>query len=177
MSLPVGKQLQDARLARGLTFEDVQFETRIHHAVLAAMENDDLGAFPNQTYARKFYAAYATHLGIDAGAFLSRFHPASLSGVVEYHPYLQPSTDRVSPSHKPPPRRPPSSPPTALIVAIGVLTLAAAIGIWAGLHSHRKRTSVPSAAMESPPPLTPNPPTLPIMRATPGSDENAENPQ
>ncbi|MFN0126221.1 MAG: helix-turn-helix domain-containing protein [Verrucomicrobiales bacterium] len=162
MAVPFGKQLQDARLARDLSLEDVQFQTRIHHSLLAAMENDDLGAFPNPTYARKFFAAYARHVGIDAAAFLDRFHPASLSGVVQYHPYLQKPADRVGPLRPPPPYRPaPHSTALAIVLTILALTAAAVIGV-----SLRHRAN---------PPLTPSPPDAALPSTTPAGADSRKN--
>lgn len=184
MAVPFGKQLQEARLARSLSLEDVQFQTRIHHSLLSAMENDDLGAFPNPTYARKFFAAYARHVGVDAAAFLDRFHSAGLSGVVQYHPYLHKPADRLGPVRPPPPHRPtPFSPALAIVLTILALAAAAVIGVNLRHRTNQTPTAPPPAAEppstapsgadslknQTPPAPAPafSPPNLPVLRATP----------
>jgi len=133
MALPIGQKLREARLARGLSLEDVQHQTRISRATLVAMENDDLGSFDSPTYARKFFATYARHLGVDAGDFLGRFHPHGLRGVVDYHAYLQKPTDRVKSARET--RRPGTF--SALLIALAALGLTALAAYWAGRQAGR----------------------------------------
>ncbi len=73
MSLPVGKQLQQARLARGLSLPDVQHRTRIRSHLLEAMENDDLSPFASLSYAKRFLGLYARFLGVDVQGYLDAF--------------------------------------------------------------------------------------------------------
>jgi cytoskeleton protein RodZ len=149
MALPIGQKLREARLSRGLSLEDVQHQTRISRAMLVAMENDDLGSFDSPTYARKFFAAYAHHLGVDARDFLGRFHPHGLQGVVDYQAYLQKPTDRVHSAKTP--RRPGMV--TMLLIALALLGLTALAAYWAG------RLSSPSPDPAPQPTATPAGPT------------------
>jgi cytoskeletal protein RodZ len=189
MAVPIGQKLREARLARGLSLEDVQHHTRISRTLLAAMENDDLGAFPNQTYARTFFAAYARHLGVEVSGFLRLFQPHGLGGVIQYHPYLQAPIEHTGPERRRPPSRSPTTPSSTLLVGLAALALAAGVAIWTGLQDgqdHRpagartveagpattatstSRESSPPAATAAPSPSPRiTPPDLPVLRALP----------
>jgi cytoskeleton protein RodZ len=61
----VGKQLQDARMAKGWTPEMAARETKIKIDRLHDLESDDFSNFSSPTYARGFVRTYARSLGID----------------------------------------------------------------------------------------------------------------
>lgn len=196
MAAPIGKILRDARLARDLSLEDVQHQTRIARPLLAAMEDNDLGAFPNQTYARKFFAAYARHLGVDVTEFLSHFRPSGLGGVMRYHPYLQPSADRAGPPRGGTSKRPAAAAPSgALFLMLTTIGLVAVAAVWMGQNDRRASapagtltiTGAPGATVisapsrrESQPSRPPivtaiQPPDLPVLRATPVEEGESDD--
>jgi cytoskeletal protein RodZ len=142
MALPIGQKLRELRLARGLSLEDVRHQTHISRAMLIAMENDDIAAFGSLTYARKFFASYAGHLGVDAADFLRHFHPHGLRGVIDFHSYLQPPTDRVINGRANDRNR--ATVPA--LIALIALILTAAAGYWAG----RQTTAAPQEAVAPP---------------------------
>ena len=179
MAVPIGQKLREVRLARGLSLQDVQHHTRISRSLLVAMENDDLGAFPNQTYARTFFAAYARHLGVEAGSFLRHFQPHGLGGVMQYHPYLQAPMEHTGPERRRPSPRSPGTPSGLLVAILVALALATVAAIWAGLRD--RHTAAPPAIRPAPaaasvpettaPPPSITPPVLPVLRATPVEDD------
>jgi hypothetical protein len=195
MAAPIGKKLRDARLARGLTLEDVHHHTRISKTLLAAMENDDLGAFANQTYARKFFVAYGRHLEVDVTGLVQHFRPGGLGGVVEHHPYLQPSVDRTGPRRRGAPPRRRDSPSIVLFAGLAALAMAATVAVWAGLRERQAGTpagtltihsapgpapALPSSTPRTRPPAPPAttvatapPPVVPVLRATPVDEASA----
>jgi len=61
----VGKQLQEARLARNWTPELASRETKIKVDRLRDLEGDDYSHFASPTYARGFVRTYARALGLD----------------------------------------------------------------------------------------------------------------
>jgi cytoskeleton protein RodZ len=61
----VGKQLQDARMAKGWSPEMAARETKIRLERLRELEDDDYSNFSSPTYARGFVRTYARALGID----------------------------------------------------------------------------------------------------------------
>jgi cytoskeletal protein RodZ len=65
MADSIGAKLRNARIARGLTLEDVATSTCIRPDKLAALEADDYSPFPSMAYCRGFLAMYGKHLGVD----------------------------------------------------------------------------------------------------------------
>src|SRR5450755_1942616 len=61
----VGKQLQEARLAKNWTPELAARETKIKVDRLRDLESDDYSHFTSPTYARGFVRTYARSLGLD----------------------------------------------------------------------------------------------------------------
>jgi cytoskeletal protein RodZ len=61
----VGKQLEEARLARNWTPEMASRETKIKVERVKDLETDDYSHFNNATYARGFVRTYARALGLD----------------------------------------------------------------------------------------------------------------
>jgi len=61
----VGKQLQDARMAKGWSPEMAARETKIKIDRVLDLEGDDFSNFSSPTYARGFVRTYARALGID----------------------------------------------------------------------------------------------------------------
>lgn len=188
MAVPIGQKLREVRLARGLSLQDVQHHTRISRTLLVAMENDDLGAFPNQTYARTFFAAYARHLGVEASSFLRHFQPHGLGGVIQYHPYLQAPIEHTGPERRRPSPRSPGTPSGLLIVILVAVALTSGAAIWAGLRDRhtaapagpptvRPTPAAASVPQTTEPPSAITPPVLPVLRATPvEEDEVAPTP-
>lgn len=61
----VGEMLRAAREARKLSVEQVNRETKISVQTIQALEQDDFGAFPSETYVKGFVRTYAEFLGLD----------------------------------------------------------------------------------------------------------------
>ena len=66
----VGKELAQARIARGLTLHDVERDTRISRDYLHALEAGELEVIPAPVYARAFLRTYAQYLGLNAAALI-----------------------------------------------------------------------------------------------------------
>jgi cytoskeletal protein RodZ len=69
----IGDSLRDARLRRGFDLSDVERETKIRRAHLAALEEERFDALPGEAYARAFLREYAEFLGLDGQLFLDTF--------------------------------------------------------------------------------------------------------
>lgn len=65
-----GKQLQEARIARELTLDDAERDTRIARRYLDALEREDLEQLPAPPYARGFVRSYARYLSLDPDSLL-----------------------------------------------------------------------------------------------------------
>jgi cytoskeleton protein RodZ len=61
----VGEILRTAREARNLSVEQVNRETKISVQTIRALEEDDFGAFPSETYVKGFVRTYSEFLGLD----------------------------------------------------------------------------------------------------------------
>jgi cytoskeletal protein RodZ len=71
----VGTMLKEARLARHLTYDEVEANTKIRAKFLEAIERDDFRSLPSLSYAKGFVKNYAEYLGLpsdEAMAFFRR---------------------------------------------------------------------------------------------------------
>ena len=66
----IGQELQDARLERGLSLDDIQQTTKIQKRYLAAIENGQFDQLPGTFYERAFIRQYATAVGLDVAEFV-----------------------------------------------------------------------------------------------------------
>jgi transcriptional regulator with XRE-family HTH domain len=73
----LGEALRDARVARGLSLEDLAASLRIRRAHLAALEAGRVGDLPAQVYAVGFVRAYARALGLDEEEAVRRWREAA----------------------------------------------------------------------------------------------------
>lgn len=69
----LGKTLSQARVARGLTLEDCERDTRISKRYLDALEREDWKVFPAPVYSRAFLRTYAQYLGLDPAELMRVF--------------------------------------------------------------------------------------------------------
>ncbi len=93
----LGRVLFQARVARGLTIEDAERDTRISKRYLEALEREDFSAFPAPFYARAFLRTYAQYLGLDAGQLLAALPHARLEPEVSPLPEIsRPTTPGFS---------------------------------------------------------------------------------
>lgn len=61
----VGQKLKDARMAKGLTLDDLQQTTKIQKRYLIAIEEDNYDALPGNFYVKAFARQYASTVGLD----------------------------------------------------------------------------------------------------------------
>ena len=93
----LGRVLFQARVARGLTIEDAERDTRISKRYLEALEREDFSAFPAPFYARAFLRTYAQYLGLDAAQLLAALPHARLEPEVSPLPEIsRPTTPGFS---------------------------------------------------------------------------------
>lgn len=64
-SAALGRILSETRIARGLTLDDVERDTRIAKRYLEALEHEEFHVLPAPVYCRAFLRTYAQYLGLD----------------------------------------------------------------------------------------------------------------
>jgi hypothetical protein len=69
----LGSELREARVQRGLTLEQVAYETRIRTRYLEALEDERFDDLPGEAYAKGFLRTYADFIGLDGAQMLARF--------------------------------------------------------------------------------------------------------
>jgi cytoskeleton protein RodZ len=82
---PVGAQLARARIAHGLSIDDLYERTNVRPVVIFALERDDVGPSGGVVYARGHLRTLGQALGIDVTPLLAAFdasHPAAAAPVV-----------------------------------------------------------------------------------------------
>lgn len=68
-----GDLLKKARLEKKLTLKQIEVATRIRGKYLLAIEGDEYGALPHDTYTRGFIHSYAEYLGLDAAQVVEQY--------------------------------------------------------------------------------------------------------
>src|SRR5689334_3135391 len=114
---------------------DVETATKIRAKYLRALENEEFGLLPGNTFVKTFLRTYAEHLGLDPQLLLEEYR-------AEYEPRAEGDMQPYSVAARQSPRqrrrtpRAPSGPPgagTALIVIVGVvLVIFAILGLTSG---------------------------------------------
>lgn len=69
----IGEEIRQARLAKGLTLDEVANATKIRALVIDSMENDDFSPCGGRIYARGQIRGLAVYLGVEPDAWLEEF--------------------------------------------------------------------------------------------------------
>ncbi|WP_369146859.1 helix-turn-helix domain-containing protein [Streptomyces sp. R44] len=70
---PIGRALQQARIAAGLTVEEVSASTRVRIPIVHAIEEDDFSRCGGDVYARGHIRTLARAVGIDPAPLIERY--------------------------------------------------------------------------------------------------------
>ncbi|HEV2440201.1 MAG TPA: RodZ domain-containing protein [bacterium] len=146
----IGERLRSARTARGLTFDDIEAETRIKGHYLDALEREAWDELPGATYVRGFLASYARQLGISVDEILGLYPSGRVSSV----PVPRPVEVRLTPGN-------PQSRLRRIVTATAVVFVAGAVVLGYVLVGQLRQF-----AATRPRPETTNPPQP--ARAMPG---------
>jgi cytoskeleton protein RodZ len=191
---PVGQQLARARVAQGLSIDDICRRTNIRPAVVHAIENGDVGPSGGAVYARGHVRTLAHALQLDVDPLLGDFDASHGLGSPK-KPVLVPDTDAAEVSIRPAkaPNRGPRWPWIMATLLIVVIIIALVQLLVPGDKASPKAATTtpippvakPSVAVVPPtaPPLAfPVPPegvTLRILLTTPSwleiSDEHGNS--
>jgi hypothetical protein len=90
----IGNSLREARVRQGLEFPQVELATKVRAKYLRAIEEEDFGALPAQTYVKGFLRAYAEHLGLDGQLYVDEYASRFVVDGFEDAPVRRRSTRR-----------------------------------------------------------------------------------
>jgi cytoskeleton protein RodZ len=114
---------------------DVETATKIRAKYLRALENEEFGLLPGNTFVKTFLRTYAEYLGLDPQLLLEEYRAGYEPRGEELQPYSVAARRRQR-DQRPPRRRRSTGPPgpgTAIIVLVGVvLVIFAILGLWGG---------------------------------------------
>jgi cytoskeletal protein RodZ len=123
VAVGIGERLREARMRQKIDIADVETATKIRAKYLRALENEEFGLLPGNTFVKTFLRTYAEYLGLDPQLLLEEYRAGyEPRGESELQPYSVASRQRRREPRRPP--RAPAGPPgpgTALVVIIGVV--------------------------------------------------------
>jgi hypothetical protein len=70
----IGSSLREARVRQGLELAEIETTTKIRGKYLQALEEENFGALPGETYIKGFLRTYAEHLGLDGQLYVDEFN-------------------------------------------------------------------------------------------------------
>lgn len=123
----LGKTLQQARLARGLTLDEAGRLTKIRPSKLSEIEAEDFSQFASLAYAKGFLLIYGKFLNVDVTPYLEAFE-TSEHVTVDGYSYLQ-DNPAPKPTRPVAVRKEPSNRGSLLPFVIGVIVLVAGFSL------------------------------------------------
>jgi cytoskeletal protein RodZ len=117
---PLGKKLQQARLAKSISVEEASRVTKIRASRIEEIEAEDFSSFPSLAYAKGFLLIYGKFLEVDVTPYLEAFETSNRVTVDGYS-YLQGEGGAAAPS--PIVRRQPAKRPALFPLFIAVIVL------------------------------------------------------
>src|SRR5215208_3299318 len=82
----IGNSLREARLRRRVDFGEAEQATKIRGKYLRALEDEEFGLLPSQTYVKGFLRTYADYLGLDAQLYVDEYNSRFVVGQEDYRP-------------------------------------------------------------------------------------------
>lgn len=86
----IGETLRKTRTAKGISYEEIEKNTKIRRRYLEALENEEWGIFPGNVYLRGFMKTYCRYLGLDETEAL-----IALDNVLIPRPEAQPLPEKI----------------------------------------------------------------------------------
>jgi hypothetical protein len=69
----IGNSLREARERQGLEYPQIELATKIRAKYIRALEDEQFGMLPAQTYIKGFLRTYAEYLGLDGQLYVDEF--------------------------------------------------------------------------------------------------------
>jgi len=70
----IGDSLREARLRRGISFEQISHDTKIRGKYLRALEGEQFDQLPSPTYVKGFLDTYADYLGLEGQLYVDEYN-------------------------------------------------------------------------------------------------------
>jgi transcriptional regulator with XRE-family HTH domain len=134
-----GRRLTEARVARGLSLEEIAERIRVRREYLQALEDMNLKLLPGKAYALAFLRSYARELGLDDDVIVDQFQQESALSREDAQKQIR------SPTSRPNRERP-------WLAAAMLAVVAAAFVGWRALDRERVEAPPPPEAAASPSP-------------------------
>jgi hypothetical protein len=88
----IGNSLHEARVRRGIEFNQAEIATKIRVRYLRALEDERFEQLPSQTYVKGFLRTYADYLGLDGQLYVDEFNSRFVAGEeADSHPRRSPA--------------------------------------------------------------------------------------
>jgi cytoskeleton protein RodZ len=167
MTETVGKRLQKARQAQGLSLEEVAHTTRMRPDKILALENDDYSRFGNHVYAKGFLLIYSRLLKVDASEEI-RFLETPTGIHLSDYQYLNNAADPAPSRASRFPFRPSHKPSVLPLVLVALALLGGGFGVYIMQTAQRLD---PAATVAEPPPVITTPaPLSPAQEPAPAAE-------
>jgi hypothetical protein len=75
----IGNSLREARVRRGLDFNQAELATKIRGKYLRALEDEQFEMLPAETYVKGFLRTYAEYLGLDGQLYVDEYNSRFVS--------------------------------------------------------------------------------------------------
>ena len=92
----IGNSLREARLRQQLDFPEIERATKIRGKYLRALEDEQFGVLPGQTYVKGFLRSYAEYLGLDGQLYVDEYGSRYVTGEEEPPPSVSRGRTRSS---------------------------------------------------------------------------------
>ncbi len=127
---------------------EVESATKIRAKYLRALENEEFGLLPGNTFVKTFLRTYAEYLGLDAQLLIEEYRAGyEPRGEAEIQPYVSPSSRRrQEETRRKRPTRGPPGPGTAVLVVLGVVLVILLILGLTGGNSNDTATKTPTTS-------------------------------
>jgi cytoskeletal protein RodZ len=164
MTETVGKRLQKARQARGLSLEEVAHATRMRPDKILALENDDYSRFGNHVYAKGFLLIYSRLLKVDASEEIRFLETPTRIHLSDYQ-YLNNAAEPAPKQSSRFPFRPPHKPSVLPLVLVAIALIGGGFGVYIAQTARR---------LEPAPSLAEQPPVIAQPAPAPSAPEPAQ---
>lgn len=143
----VGQKLKDARIAKGLTLDDLQQTTKIQKRYLIAIEEGNYDALPGKFYVKAFARQYAETVGLNSNEIIQALDqelgmPTSLEEQAEATSRVQKREELARPQDNSLSAKISKYLPTIIIVVVVVAILGTVYAVAWGNHEKAKNQQI-----------------------------------